>query len=286
MDTLPEIKGRAKYKINFSRNKIISKLKAFTKVKAIESISYIAAVIKVDIESSDLVQIKSIEGVRSITPEIEYSRLLPIQELQQNNMYNRFSSIYTGKNIKVGIVDTGIDTNHPALHNRILHCKDFTKALNNCTDEISHGTHVAGIIASTSVNHTGVSPDVLLGIYRVFAAKGGASHFSILQALDEAAKDKMDIINLSLGTPSGWDGGILEKAIKVLYEQQIIICGASGNDGRDTLFVLSSPAISPYAIAVRSVNHDSIPSNFSSQGLGPLMEVKPDVMAPNKYIYS
>ena len=66
-----------------------------------------------------------------------------------------------GEGVRVGIIDTGIDTDHPDLRNRIKKCADFTgTGRDNVEDENGHGTHVAGIIAAekNKIGVIGVAP--------------------------------------------------------------------------------------------------------------------------------
>ncbi|KAF9966197.1 hypothetical protein BGZ70_003010, partial [Mortierella alpina] len=146
----------------------------------------------------------------------------------------------TGKGIKIGVIDTGIDYKHPAFASageeegcfgrhgkdcRVAHGWDFVgdsyngynqpKPDGDPMDCYGHGTHVAGIIGANALNiaskklkppqpFVGVAPEVTLGAYRVYGCEGGASDDVILAAMEMAFNDGMDVINMSLG--GGTDG--------------------------------------------------------------------------------
>ncbi len=114
--------------------------------------------------------------------------------------------------VVVGIIDTGIDLNHPDVQKNLLEgSKNFVPAggiygvdksetgdLNDVQDRNGHGTHVAGSIAGNGAM-LGVAPDVGFKAYRVFGAEGGAQSAWIMAAIVAAANDGVDVINMSLG---------------------------------------------------------------------------------------
>lgn len=113
----------------------------------------------------------------------------------------------------VGVIDTGIDTNHPDLKANFLGGKNFVPANangdnsetgdpNDIKDRVGHGTHVSGSIAANG-KLKGVGPDLGIRAYRIFPADGGAPTTWIAPAIIQAANDKVDVINMSIG---GFDG--------------------------------------------------------------------------------
>ncbi|MFD2612410.1 S8 family serine peptidase [Paenibacillus gansuensis] len=126
-----------------------------------------------------------------------------------------------GKGIKVGVLDTGIDYNHPDLKEVYRGGWDF---IDNDADPMettyqdwvnqgkpgggtyytSHGTHVSGTIAGQGANSVespalGVAPEVDLYAYRVLGPYGSGPESGIIAGIDKAVEDGMDVINLSLG---------------------------------------------------------------------------------------
>ncbi|PEN37702.1 peptidase S8, partial [Bacillus wiedmannii] len=121
--------------------------------------------------------------------------------------------IFTGtKNIIVGIIDSGLDQKHPDLKNSIVFGSknlvprsglrgrepNETGNMHDINDILGHGTSVAGQIAANGLLK-GVAPGIGIKSYRVFGGLGGESIW-IMKGIVEAAKDDVDVINLSLGT--------------------------------------------------------------------------------------
>jgi subtilisin len=106
----------------------------------------------------------------------------------------------TGRGVRVAVVDSGIDTEHPDLKGKI---KESVEAVaeegriefhpSTSGDQAGHGTACAGIITS-------IAPDVELYSVKVLGPKGSGSGDMFLVGLDYAIKQKFQVINLSLGT--------------------------------------------------------------------------------------
>ncbi|MCJ8347618.1 S8 family serine peptidase, partial [bacterium] len=92
----------------------------------------------------------------------------------------------TGKGVRVGILDTGIDAEHPDLKGKVVAWKDWAGTSATPKDAHGHGTHCAGTIAGgdASGKNIGVAPDVELVIARIFGDNGGATLSGILGAMN------------------------------------------------------------------------------------------------------
>lgn len=141
--------------------------------------------------------------------------------------------------VKVAVVDSGIDFNHPDLVLNIIGLgKSFVPDITTTQDYLGHGTMVAGVIAANG-NLQGVAPNVGLVPYKVFHT-GAADSMWIVEAIVEAAKDDMDVINLSLGTYKSLenkeDQAVIkayQRAVKYATKEGSIIIASSGTDGYD-----------------------------------------------------
>ncbi len=142
--------------------------------------------------------------------------------------------ISTGKGIRVAVIDTGIDHNHKAMENKILIKSDFVDT--DSAEFDVHGTSIAGIIASSSIENgiTGVAPDVKIIAARACwkdlsnKAKTLCSSDTLAKAIDYAILNKAQIINLSLGGPKD---NILSLLIRKADNAGIVIVAAAGNGG-------------------------------------------------------
>ena len=190
--------------------------------------------------------------------------------------------VATGQGVKVAVVDTGIGP-HPDLH--------VQGGLNTVHGESStdfadsgalHGTHVGGIIAARGTppkGIRGVAPGVTLRSYRVFGRNAkGASNFAIAKAIDAAAADGCDLINMSLG--GGPDDQLTSAAIADARAAGVLVLVASGNDDRSPV---SFPASDPRSVAVSAVGRKG---TFPAHSLGAGDVAAPYGSDPHDFIAS
>lgn len=115
--------------------------------------------------------------------------------------------------VKIAIIDSGLDFNHPDLKDNIIsEGKSFVEGVTDTQDYMGHGTMVAGSIAANG-NMQGIAPNVGLVPYKVFHTGNGSST-AVIEAIITAARDDMDVINLSVGTYKS----INNKEEKAVYE--------------------------------------------------------------------
>lgn len=180
---------------------------------------------------------------------------------------------YKGRGVKVGIIDSGIDYNHPALggcfgpncrvkygHNFIadfdLDNEDNPERFQqDPMDCLGHGTHVAGIIGANDESFKGVAPEVTFGAYRVFNCDGLTTNDAVIAAMERALLDGMDIVNLSLRRDGPWARSTISLAAERLVERGVIVVAAMGNDGGEGLWKGSAPALADGVISVGSVDN-------------------------------
>jgi subtilisin family serine protease len=131
--------------------------------------------------------------------------------------------------VKVAVLDTGIDKNHPAFLNAIVDGKDFVNNDNDPQDDNDHGTHVSGIIAGQLVNdvQVGVATGVKIMPLKVLNASGEGTTELIVNAITYAINHNADVISMSLGTPT--DSMALHDIIKTAHDLGIVIVAAAGN---------------------------------------------------------
>lgn len=172
-----------------------------------------------------------------------------------------------GAGVKVGVIDTGIDTKHPDL---LVNGGANTVVGENPNDYGDngehHGTHVAGIIAARGLPPAGLrglAPAVTLRSYRVFGKNSGqASNYAIIKAIDQAVLDGCDLINMSLG--GGPVDIATQDAIEYAREEGSVVIVAAGNDDRSPV---SFPASDSLAIAISAMGRKkTFPSGTADAG--------------------
>jgi len=166
----------------------------------------------------------------------------------------------TGRGVRVGVVDSGIDTEHPALKGKV---KESVEAVpeggqivfkpSTSGDQAGHGTACAGIITS-------IAPEVELYSVKVLGPNASGSGEMFLMGVDHAIKQKMQVVNLSLGTTKRDFWMPLHDLLDRAYREHVILVAAANN-----LPQASSPSIfsSSLISVVKRAGGD--PFNFGYQ---------------------
>ncbi|KAH8373412.1 hypothetical protein KR009_006393 [Drosophila setifemur] len=168
----------------------------------------------------------------------------------------------TGKGVKVAIFDTGLTKNHPHFRN----VKERTNWTNekSLDDRVSHGTFVAGVIAS-SRECLGFAPDADLYIFKVFTNSQVSYTSWFLDAFNYAIYKKINILNLSIGGPDFMDSPFVEKVLE-LSANKVIMISAAGNDG-PLYGTLNNPGDQSDVIGVGGIQFNDKIAKFSSRGM-------------------
>lgn len=156
----------------------------------------------------------------------------------------------TGAGVKIAILDTGVDGTHEDL--QLSGGISFLKGKYD-EDELGHGTHVAGIIAAKDdgIGTRGIAKDAKIYSVRVLKENGKGNLSTILLGINWAIENKMDVINMSLGSVGEYS--ILDRAINSAYEKGIPTIVAVGNTAKTSNKEINYPASYEPTIAVGSV---------------------------------
>lgn len=138
-----------------------------------------------------------------------------------------------GTGIKIAIIDTGVDFNHPDLFGwgpdgKVIGGYNFIQEDQPPMDTNGHGTQVAGVIAADG-QLVGVAPKAKILAYKVSEDGEGVSSELIVRAIEKAIEDKADIINISLGVNK--TNAKIDRAVNHALEKEIFVVTAAGNDG-------------------------------------------------------
>ncbi|KAG0329124.1 hypothetical protein BG004_002397, partial [Podila humilis] len=203
-------------------------------------------------------------------------------------VFNKYK--LTGKGVKVGIIDTGVDYKHPHFAAKGATEGCFARYGKNCRviggwdfvgdaydgyntpkpdadpmDCQGHGTHVAGIVGGSSMNanvtpkppqpFVGVAPEVSFGAYRVFGCAGSSGDDVILASMEMAFNDGMDLINMSLGGGSAFKYNPTAVLAEKLIPLGMAVVGAAGNDGTEGPWMVSDTGLSDKTSSVASFDN-------------------------------
>jgi minor extracellular serine protease Vpr len=187
---------------------------------------------------------------------------------------------FTGKGVKVAIMDTGIDYDHPDLGGgfgpgyKVFTGYDFvgdafnadstsplynpvTTPDNDPDDCGGHGTHVAGIVGANGTVK-GVAPDVTFGAYRVFGCEGSTTADIMVAAMERAYADGMDILNMSIGSSFQWPQYPTAQAASRLVNKGMVVVASIGNSGANGLYAAGAPGVGDKVIGVASFENSHI----------------------------
>ena len=234
---------------------------------------------------------KGIPGIQYVYPEVEYHLLNYYTDTMAPEvvpwgvefMYApaAHAAGNIGQGVKVGIIDTGIDYNHPDLKNNFKGGYNVLNDTNNPVDENGHGTHVAGTIGANG-RIIGVAPGVSLYSIKVFGPSGSTPTSVIIKGIEWCNENGMNIISMSLGGPIR--DPLMEQACNAAYNAGILVVAAAGNSGGKagdcTTNTIGYPALYPSVVAVTALQCDAGLAYFSSRG------PKAEITAPGRLVYS
>ncbi|MFB5615844.1 MAG: S8 family serine peptidase [Nitrosopumilus sp.] len=138
-----------------------------------------------------------------------------------------------GEGVKIAVIDTGVDYNHPDLlgwgpDGKVIGGYNFIQENQPPLDNNGHGTQVAGVIAADG-EKLGVAPKAKILAYKVSEDGEGVSSDLIIRAIQKAIEDDADVINISLGVNK--TNAKIERAVNEALEKEIFVVTAAGNDG-------------------------------------------------------
>lgn len=177
-------------------------------------------------------------------------------------------TIASAPDIKVLIVDTGIDCTHPELECwDEYNTREHTSGEGTAFDDNGHGTHVAGIacaLGNNGIAISGVAQKCKLIAAKALDSLGMGSMFDIVQAIEMGVDLGVDVINLSLGTTNYSEA--LKQAVERATNAGILVVAAAGNSFTDIDIHPQYPAALDNVITVGSIDNNGRISNFSNWG--------------------
>lgn len=205
----------------------------FRKLESAESVSFVSPVNIYTVHSADNIKLIGGDLIRGYFDE-KNARL-------------------TGKGVKVGVIDTGIDYKHPDLRRNYGGGQDLVDNDNDPMEtggrqKTLHGTHVAGIIAANG-KIRGVAPEATIIAYRALGPGGSGTTEQVILAIEEAVKDKVDVLNLSLGNNVNGPDLPISMALNKAVEKGVTAVTSSGNAGPN-IWTVGSPGTASKAISV------------------------------------
>jgi len=173
--------------------------------------------------------------------------------------------VTTGSMVKVAILDTGIDFDHPDLWRNIKGGINTLRPRKSADDDNGHGTHLAGTVAAIDNDFgvIGVGPEIYLYAVKVLDKKGEGWLSDLIDALDWCIDNNIQVVNMSFGSLEGNQS--FHDAIIRVHQAGITMVASAGNNGEDS-GLIEYPAFYPETIAVSAVDEYDNFASFSSYG--------------------
>jgi serine protease AprX len=189
-----------------------------------------------------------------------------------------------GHGVKIGIVDTGIDPDHPDFAGRIVAGANFVLTGTSYHDDNGHGTHVAGIAAGDGSvqggKYRGIAPEASLYVAKVLDAAGSGMMSWVMAGVEWAVEQGVQVINLSLGGSGPCDGtDALSETCDAAVAAGVVVCVAAGNLGPDAMTV-GTPGCARQVITIGASDKLDDVASFSSRGPTSDGRTKPDALFP------
>lgn len=246
--------------------------------------------LSIQVDKSQLDILTRLPGVKAIYPVDVIAMPIPYEEQISPELFTALAMTgadvaqselgYTGAGIKVAVMDTGIDYDHPDLGGcfgpgcRVAMGWDFvgdafnadpTSATYNPVpvpdadpdDCNGHGSHVSGIIGANGVVK-GVAPGVTFGAYRVFGCEGSTTADIMMAAMEKALADDMDILNMSIGSAYQWPQYPTAMAADRLVNKGMVVVASIGNNGANGLYSAGAPGLGKNVIGVAAFDNSHV----------------------------
>ncbi|MEC7275407.1 MAG: S8 family serine peptidase [Bdellovibrionota bacterium] len=239
--------------------------------------------------------------------DLTYDQIVGIKGRDIN--YVDFKSLHpdipADREIVVAVLDSGLDVNHPEIKDRIFFDKklcpkeedaktkpcsgiNILKRNLDLTDDMGHGTHVAGIIAATAQNKQGIAgiTDERIKILPVKVLSDEISGFVYNQryvtdlfadGIAYAIQRGAHVINMSIGWPKLVQTPRMQRALALAAQRNVVVIAAAGNNNKE---VPTYPCTVDKVICVGAVDNTGAVTEFSNYG------GKVDILAPGEFIVS
>ncbi|NOG70427.1 S8 family serine peptidase [Roseicella sp. DB1501] len=201
------------------------------------------------------------------------------------------SSAFSGRGIKVAILDTGLDMNHPDFRGRPIVSQSFVTG-QPPQDGNRHGTHCTGTSCGPKSPpgqpRYGIAHEARIFIGKVLSNSGSGTSAGVLAGMNWAVANRCDVISMSLGGAGG-PFAYYTQAGQAALNAGCLIIAAAGNASRRpaTIAPTGAPANSPTIVSVAALTQALAVAPFSCGGkvdiAGPGVDVFSSVPMPVRY---
>ncbi|MCY8908563.1 S8 family serine peptidase [Bacillus atrophaeus] len=268
--------SQSKNKLKNARSKAKSKVaKAVKNGKVHREYEQVFSGFSMKLPANEIPKLLAVEDVKAVYPNVTYTTdhlkkkdITIAQDAISPQMDESAPYIgandawdlgYTGKGMKVAVIDTGVEYNHPDLKKNFGPYKGYDFVDNDYTpketpvgdprgEATDHGTHVAGTVAANGTIK-GVAPDATLLAYRVLGPGGSGTTENVIAGVERAVQDGADVMNLSLGDTVNSPDWATSTALDWAMSEGVVAVTSNGNSGPNG-WTVGSPGTSREAISV------------------------------------
>jgi len=243
-----------------------------------------------NLSDSEVKELQSDPNILSVEEDSKVTAIMDVQDwgITKIGADKSLTSGLTGTGVKIAVIDTGADLNHPDLTSAIAGGYSAVDYTTSYQDDNGHGTHVAGIIGARN-NGTGIvgtAPDASIYAVKALDNNGSGYNSDVIEGINWAIQNRMDIISMSLGSSQG--STALQNACNTAYNKGVLLVAAAGNTGtasaKATQDTIGYPArYTTSVISVGAVDPNNARAYFSSTGKE-LEVVAPGVNIQSDYL--
>ncbi|GAN05308.1 subtilisin-like protease [Mucor ambiguus] len=166
-----------------------------------------------------------------------------------------------GQNVLIGVLDSGIDYNHPALGKGFGPGYKVKAGKNLVEPSNDEKFGIESLGEDDPFDPCTTADSANLAVFRVFGCEGGAGEDTIIKAMEMAYEAGCQVINLSLGIENGWPEDAMAVVAERLTKQGVVVVGVAGNQGSDGIYSQNSPASGKHVISAASIDNSLSLSN-------------------------
>jgi subtilisin family serine protease len=202
-------------------------------------------------------------------------------------------SAYSGKGVRVAVLDSGFNANHADFFGRQITSKSFVPNEATTQDARGHGTHCIGTACGRhdgQATRYGVAGGSEIYVGKVFNQQGATAGSWILDAIEWAVANQCRVVSMSFGAsvlPNQSPDRVYELAARNALQRNCILVAAAGNNSSRSMQItapVNSPANCPSILAVAAVDAQDAVADFSCMGINPNQDI--DIAAPGVGVYS
>ncbi|AOZ92758.1 S8 family peptidase [Paenibacillus crassostreae] len=208
------------------------------------------------LEQDVQLQVHAVQNKTESNPGIPYG----VKQIQAPQAW----STSTGYRVRIGVIDTGVDYQHPDLRQSLARGVNLLNRSMLPHDDNGHGTHIAGTIAAanSTMGMMGVAPRSIIYPVKAFDHLGSAYVSDIILGIDWCVHNQVQLINMSFGMKTR--SRALQEIVNKAYLAGIPIVASSGNDSKRRS--IDYPARYSQTISVGATDHNRRIASFSNRG--------------------